>query len=221
MQRLTTVKTPITKDTLLLDWQKKLGATQITIKPNTSLTYLIIQGIGNTQERNIRIELQAGSDLTMAAIIVGTHEQKLFSDFQIVHTGPNSRSAISLYGAFLDTSSGTMNGSVRIEAGGKNANARLEERVLLLSKQSRASAIPKLEILTDEVVASHAATVSAVSDDDIFYLEARGLERAESIASLACAFLTSRLSLLPKGALRDTIEASLVNSLRSRYESLS
>jgi Fe-S cluster assembly scaffold protein SufB len=70
-----------------------------------------------------------------------------------------------------------------------DTNSFLSERILLLSDSARAEAVPDLEILTDDVKCSHAATISRIPDDQIFYLMSRGLSRQTAEEEIVSGFL--------------------------------
>jgi len=87
-------------------------------------------------------------------------------------------------GAFLDLS-----GIIKIKKGAHLAEAFLRQKVLLVGDKARAEAKPELEIETDEVKASHAASVGRISEEEIFYLMGRGFSREESVELIIKAFL--------------------------------
>jgi Fe-S cluster assembly scaffold protein SufB len=62
-------------------------------------------------------------------------------------------------------------------------------RILLLDKQSSAVAEPKLEIENNDVKASHAATVGKIDEDQLFYLESRGVNINEAKKLIVEGFL--------------------------------
>ena len=133
------------------------------------------------------------------------------TDISIEHVKPQSQSFVSLKGVFTGTGRGTMNGTIHIHKDAQGSNARLEERVLLLSSESSAKTIPNLEIEANDVKASHAATVSRVSEDEIFYLQTRGMTCQQSISALVSAFLMSQIKHLPDQKLRGRIKKRIWN----------
>ncbi len=89
-------------------------------------------------------------------------------------------------------------GVVRSEARGTNAHQ--ENRNLLLSDDATLDTKPHLEIETDDVKASHGATVGAVDDAQLFYLRARGIPEAEARDVLTYAFVRALLEHIPHDA---------------------
>jgi Fe-S cluster assembly protein SufD len=96
---------------------------------------------------------------------------------------------ICMKGIAKDLSQTTLNGMIEIGPRGKHTNAFLREDALILSKDAKVDAIPALEIKTNDVKASHSATVSTVSQDDLFYFQSRGIEKADAQNILIEGFL--------------------------------
>ena len=78
-------------------------------------------------------------------------------------------------------------------------------RNLLLSPQARVNTKPQLEIVADDVKCSHGATVSQLEEDELFYLQSRGLDRQLSMSLLVDAFAAEILETLPIASVRDAI----------------
>jgi Fe-S cluster assembly protein SufD len=81
-------------------------------------------------------------------------------------------------------------------------NAQLTEanqlnRNLLLSNKGRVDTKPQLEIIADNVKCSHGATVSQLEDDEIFYLQSRGIDAQKGRNLLIDAFAAEILQALP------------------------
>ncbi|MBW7944759.1 SufD family Fe-S cluster assembly protein [Patescibacteria group bacterium] len=93
----------------------------------------------------------------------------------VVHKAPHTTAQTTLKGVALDQSHVRFFGRIIIEPGCPDVQSFLEERILLLSDAARAEAVPELEILSDDVKCSHAASVSRVPEEHLFYLQSRGL----------------------------------------------
>ncbi len=99
-------------------------------------------------------------------------------------TGEVVVKAVVMENGFLDLS-----GIIKIKKKANLAEAFLRQKVLLVGENSRAEARPELEIETDEVKASHAASVGRVNEEEIFYLTSRGFSRSEALELIIKAFL--------------------------------
>lgn len=120
------------------------------------------------------------------------------------HIGPDTRSDLEYKAALKDDSQAVYYGVTKVGLGAKNADANQENRNLLLSKTAKADSDPVLEILTSDIVrASHGATAGPVDQDQLFYLQARGIPYREAEAMLVRAFLEDVLARVPNETLRE------------------
>jgi len=130
------------------------------------------------------------------------------------HIGPDTRSDLEYKSALTDDATAVYYGLTKVGLGAKNADANQENRNLLLSKTARADSDPVLEILTSDIVrASHGATAGPVDQEQLFYMQARGIAYEEAEAMLVHAFLESVLARIPDEALRDELVSKLGEAL--------
>lgn len=80
-------------------------------------------------------------------------------------------------------------GMIDIELGGGGTDTYLTEDVLMLDTTAKVDAVPGLEIKTNDVKASHSATVSKVTKDDLFYFAARGIPESTAREMYVLGFL--------------------------------
>ncbi|HTE83175.1 MAG TPA: SufD family Fe-S cluster assembly protein, partial [Dehalococcoidia bacterium] len=101
-------------------------------------------------------------------------------------------------------------GVVRVGPEARGSDANQENRNLLLSEHAKADSDPILEILTAEVVrCGHGATVGPVDEEQLFYLQCRGLPREEAQRLLVEAFFTSVIQRVPVVQVRSTLERAV------------
>ncbi|MEP6517041.1 Fe-S cluster assembly protein SufD [Microcoleus vaginatus] len=89
------------------------------------------------------------------------------------------------------------NGKVFVRKAAQLTDAGQLSRNLLLSPRARVDTKPQLEIVADNVKCSHGATVSQLEDDELFYLQSRGLDLEKSRYLLIDAFAAEMLNQLP------------------------
>jgi Fe-S cluster assembly protein SufD len=102
-------------------------------------------------------------------------------------------------------------GKVLVPQGAQQTNAAQLSRTLLLSPKARVDTKPQLEITADDVKCSHGATVSQLSDDELFYLQSRGLGIEISRTLLVNAFAIEVIENLPVPAIRDRLILAVQN----------
>ena len=100
-------------------------------------------------------------------------------------------------------------GMIRVEEGAQKTNAYQENRNLLLSKTATANSIPGLEILANDVRCTHGATLSQVDREQLFYLMARGLPRAEAERLIVRGFFQDVLDRIELAPVREALGAAL------------
>jgi Fe-S cluster assembly scaffold protein SufB len=110
-------------------------------------------------------------------------------------------------------------GMTRVGLGARNADANQENRNLLLSDTAKADSDPVLEILTSDVIrVSHGATAGPVDQEQLYYMQTRGIPYDVAESMLVRAFLGQVLDRVPDEALRDelgqVLEAKLAGGAR-------
>ena len=113
-------------------------------------------------------------------VILGTKGQKFDSFSSLVHIGKSTTGKVMTKSILKDQAESILKGMIRIEKSAKNSNSYLAEHSMLLSKEAKAKAIPGLEIETNEVKATHSASVAQLDDEKIFYMTSRGLNEDQS-----------------------------------------
>jgi Fe-S cluster assembly protein SufD len=78
---------------------------------------------------------------------------------------------------------------IAISPKAQGCNAQQVTRGILLSPQAHALSIPQLEIQAHDVVCKHGAAISALSDEEMFYLQSRGIDAQKTRQILVQAFL--------------------------------
>ena len=87
-----------------------------------------------------------------------------------------------------DRAHGIFNGKVFVPRNAQMTDAGQLNRNLLLSPKARIDTKPQLEIVADNVKCSHGATVGQLEEDEVFYLQSRGIDAASARSLLVYAF---------------------------------
>ena len=110
-----------------------------------------------------------------------------------------------------DRAHAVFNGKVLVPQAAQLTDAGQLNRNLLLSSKARVDTKPQLEITANNVKCSHGATVSQLDDDEVFYLQSRGLNAADARNLLIKAFAAEIINQIPVASLRETLSTA-VNS---------
>ncbi len=132
---------------------------------------------------------QPRASVTITGKFLTRLEEKVNINLTIVHSAPHTRAKTMLKGVAFDSSSIRFFGRIIIDENCGDTQSFLEERILLLSDKAKAEAVPELEIKTDDVKCSHAASISRIPEEHVFYLESRGIPKKEAQEMIVTGFL--------------------------------
>ena len=104
-----------------------------------------------------------------------------------------------------DRAHGIFNGKIFVPKLAQLTNASQLNRNLLLSSKSRIDTKPQLEITADNVKCAHGATVSQLEDDQIFYLQSRGIDENNARKLLVNGFAMEVINFIPVPSLRESL----------------
>jgi Fe-S cluster assembly protein SufD len=126
------------------------------------------------------------------------------------HVGNRTSSDLLYKGALKDRSQAIYTGTVIIEKGAHLCDAYQTNRNILLSETAKAHSVPNLEILTnDPTRCGHAASVGPVDEDELFYLQTRGIPRDEAVRLIVTGFFREVLDRVELEEIRTTLERAI------------
>ena len=88
-------------------------------------------------------------------------------------------------------------GLIQVNANAHNSTSQVECDALLVDNISRSDTYPYNDIRNDHVVLGHEATVSQVSEEQLFYLQSRGIPEEEAMAMIVRGFVEPVAKELP------------------------
>ena len=129
------------------------------------------------------------------------------------HEAPNCTSDLLYKGALRDESRAVYSGWVHVRPGAQKTNAMQTSRNIVLSEHAKADAIPNLEIEANDVRCGHAASVGPVDEETLFYLQSRGIPRAEAERLIVFGFFQEVLDRIPLAEVRDGVSHAIEREL--------
>ena len=111
--------------------------------------------------------------------------------------GKNTRSTIISKGISCDQSHNSYRGLVRVAPGATNARNFSQCDSMLVGDQCTANTYPYLETSNPTAIVEHEATTSRISDDQLFYLQSRGLDTEGAVSLLVNGFCKEVFKTLP------------------------
>jgi len=131
------------------------------------------------------------------SVAVTNNYQQADTGTKMIHNGRGSRSTIISKGISAGHSNNTYRGLVRVGAAAENVRNFTQCDSLLLGKSCGAHTVPYIEVRNPSATIEHEATTSKISDDQLFYAEARGLGQEEAVALIVNGFAKQVLQQLP------------------------
>ncbi|GAM99280.1 iron-sulfur cluster assembly protein SufB [alpha proteobacterium U9-1i] len=131
------------------------------------------------------------------SIAVTNGRQQADTGTKMVHLGKNTRSRIISKGISAGRSSNAYRGLVSAHAKATGARNFTQCDSLLIGDQCAAHTVPYVETRTPDAQFEHEATTTKLSDDQLFYLRARGIPEEAAVALLVNGFVREVLQKLP------------------------
>ncbi|WP_034269489.1 Fe-S cluster assembly protein SufB [Actinospica robiniae] len=135
-----------------------------------------------------------GETLSIAFAGPGQHQD---AGSKMVHAAPNTSSNIVSKSVARGGGRTSYRGLVQIQEGAQHAKSSVKCDALLVDTISRSDTYPYVDVREDDVTMGHEATVSKVSEDQLFYLMSRGLTEDEAMAMIVRGFVEPIAKELP------------------------
>lgn len=150
----------------------------------------------------------AQSDIDWIFRVLGSEKQMLA--VRNIFAAENGAGEITLKGVAEGTAYASCEGMIEITEAGQGTNTYLTEDVLMLDPTAKIDAVPGLEIRTNDVKASHSATVSRVTPEDLFYFQARGIDEVTARAMYTEGFLADLTERIGDEEVRKVVQGALM-----------
>ncbi|MCA3668045.1 MAG: SufD family Fe-S cluster assembly protein, partial [Methylobacterium sp.] len=140
------------------------------------------------------------------------HDSTLVVD----HAVPHGESR-ELFRTVVDGSAhGVFQGKIIVRPHAQKTDGQMASNALLLSDDAGMSNKPELEIFADDVVCAHGATCGSLDENQLFYLQARGLPRRIAEALLVEAFLGEVIDTVSEESLREMLAGLVSDWMQAR-----
>ncbi len=222
-----------------------VGAVEIIARPNANIRYVDLQQWGhkvvnfNTkraiahEDSNVYWDLgELGSQLTKTFIdtqLIGSgantecngvyfldESQHVDLDTMMHHAAYSTTGDLLLHGALKDKARAIFIGMIKIDPAGQLTDSYLKNQNLLLDDTCRADSIPSLEIDANDVRASHAATISQVEEEYVFYLQSRGIPRKIAVQMIVEGFFETVFARMGNERVREHLMEAVSQKMTQR-----
>ena len=130
-----------------------------------------------------------GASVSDSEVIFGNNEQSFDIQTNVNHEAPSTEGRVIEKSILRNKSKSLFKGMIRIKENASKSNSFLSGRSILLDKDAKSDAIPGLEIFTNDVKATHSASVAQIDEEQIFYLKTRCLSHEEAERTIIEGFL--------------------------------
>jgi Fe-S cluster assembly protein SufD len=159
-----------------------------------------------------RLRGQGSNTRQVALYFAGGTQMHDFRTLQ-EHAAPRTTSDLLFKGAVQDTAKSVYTGLIKIHNNAKGSVAYQTNRNLTLSHGAWAESVPNLEIETNDVKCSLASTVGPIDEDQLFYLESRGVNPDVAQRLVVLGFFDEVLAQLPVGDLAAPLRQRVAQKL--------
>jgi Fe-S cluster assembly protein SufB len=135
-----------------------------------------------------------GETLSIAFAGEGQHQD---AGAKMVHAAPNTSSSILSKSVARGGGRTSYRGLLQVNEGAHGSASTVKCDALLVDQISRSDTYPYVDVREDDVTLGHEATVSKLSDDQLFYFMSRGMQEDEAMAMIVRGFIEPIARELP------------------------
>ncbi len=195
----------------LQDWNRSALSFQLnaTVARRDARVLSITLHTGARQARHESFsQLQApGARAEMLALTLARGTQEFDQRTLQIHQAPNTSSNLLYKNALLDQARTIFSGLIVVDPDAQKTDAYQSNRNLMLSDDAEAHSLPGLEIQANDVRCTHGATSSRIPAEQEFYLQSRGIRRAQADELLVLGFFEEVLGKIANPQLHDQLTA--------------
>jgi Fe-S cluster assembly protein SufD len=175
--------------------------------------------LGAALARNdVNATLSEGSDATLNGLYIVNGTQHVDNHTVIDHAMPHGTSH-ELYKGILDGQAhAVFNGRIIVRKDAQKTDSKQTNKNLVLSDDAVVDTKPELQIFADDVRCTHGATIGQLDSEALFYLQSRGIGKAQARSLLTYAFAQDVVDRIKVQSLRDSLERILFEKFHEHAE---
>ncbi|MCM3872163.1 MAG: Fe-S cluster assembly protein SufD [Pyrinomonadaceae bacterium] len=196
-----------------------VATTSADLGPNSSYDSTTINFGARLSRHDIHVKMaHEGAECWVDGLYVVSSDQHTDTHSVIDHQQPHCTSH-QLYKGILDGKSrAVFNGKIFVRHGAQKTDAMQTNKNLLLSDEARVDTKPQLEILADDVKCAHGAAVGQLEEDELFYLETRGIHPELAKNLLTYGFAEEVIGKIKVDSIREQLDEAVLNRINARLE---
>jgi Fe-S cluster assembly protein SufD len=194
-------------------WQ--ISHEKATLEARASLTWTYATLGAGVTKNFVTIDLNGeGASALARGVYFAGSGQNFDLDTQQNHKAAHTTSDLLYKGAANANGKATWEGMITVDQLAQQTDGYQSNRNLILSDLAEINTIPGLEIKADDVKCSHGATVGKLNDDELFYLQCRGIPLEEARTLIVQGFFAGVLDGIPHEATKIELGKIITEKLK-------
>lgn len=195
------------------------GTINVYLGRNSRLRFYTFTFGGASVKNNLNVIFKGrNSKAELYGLYLPDSEQLIENNTFLWHLAPFCKSFQRYYGVLAGNGKAIFNGRILVERKAQKTDAFLESKNILLGKDAKMLAKPFLEIFADDVKCTHAFCSSQIEDDEIFYLQSRGIDYEGAKKILLLGFAQKIINNVASPKIRNNLCAKISQFLTEKLE---
>lgn len=161
------------------------------------------------RNESINRMVESGADCQIFSANLANDVQEYDQRTLQSHEAQHTTSDLFFKNALYDRARTIFSGLIQVQPGSHHTDSYQTCRNLLGSDEAEANSMPGLEIDADQVKCSHGSTSGTISDEEIFYLRARGIPADEARKIISLGFLNESIEKLDGESVKEMLFARI------------
>lgn len=178
------------------------------MRKDSTLNFFCATSGSKLCRNDIAVELlEIGASAHLKGVWNVSGDNRAHTEIRVAHRAPSAFSHQHFKGIVQGRGTSTFEGKIFVAPEAQQTVSYQLNNNLILDQGATAYSKPNLEIFADDVKASHGATIAEVSDEEMFYLQARGISSDLAKRILVKGFLDSLLKEAASPYIREAFDA--------------
>jgi Fe-S cluster assembly protein SufD len=197
----------------LQDWKGRVGHLAVqgaALHRDAELRHLAVTIGGETVRMRPEVRLVGpGSRIEPLGVYFSDEGQHFEHHPFIAHVAGHATSDVLYKGALQGKSRTVFRGHIYVHADAVGSDSNEVNKSLVLTEGAKADSTPFLEIECSEVVAGHGSATGQIDEDQLFYLESRGVRAEDALRLVVFGFFAEVLERIDLPQVRDRTMAHI------------
>lgn len=196
-----------------------VGATLVKAGRDSRLNTHCFGFGGQLRRHDLKVQMLApGAECNLNGVCVTLGKQHYDNHTEIEHIAAHCNSEENYRCIAADQSQIVFNGRIHIHRDAQKTSGAMNNKNLLLSSSAEIDTKPELEIYADDVKCAHGATVGQLDEEEIYYLQTRGISKHHAETMLTLGFVLELVNQVPNESCQQLLNARMEAFIASAVE---